>query len=145
MPRKQRFLKFCILLMTPITVIAAFGAFTGTFWFSFSGEKYLSAVDSPSGHFRAVLVEEHDNQCINSEGIPEYCVSLRLERHAWLLKTGEFTPFYAAKSAADGLSMRWSGPNRLFIDCPKCTGESFDFYGGNWGEATFQLKIPAQP
>ena len=144
MPREQRLLKFCILLMMPLAVIAAFGAFAGTFWFSFSGEKYLSAVNSPSGHFRAVLVEERDSRC-GDAGSTESSIFLKLERRVSLLKTGEFTPFYAAKSAAAGLSMRWSGPNQLFIDCPKCTEESFDFYGGNWGEATFQLKIPTQP
>jgi hypothetical protein len=46
MPRKQRFLKFCILLMMPVAVIAALSAFAGTFWYQFSGVKYLSAINS---------------------------------------------------------------------------------------------------
>ena len=45
-PGKQRFLKLGILLITPFSILAAFGAFTANAWLSFSSEQYRSAVNS---------------------------------------------------------------------------------------------------
>jgi len=141
MPRQQRFLKFCLLLFMPIGVIAAVGAFAGTFWYNFSGEKYLNAVSSPSGKFRAVLVEERDNHCVEDGSITRNSVFLKLERKSWLLKTGEFVPFCATKDAAAGLSIHWSGADELSIDCPGCGDQNFEFYDRTWGEASFRLNV----
>jgi hypothetical protein len=141
-PGKQRFLKLGILLITPFSILAAFGAFTANAWLSFSSEQYRSAANSPSGHFRAVLAEEHATRCEEKERGWTHSFFLKVERRAWFVKTGEFVPFCVAGDSAAGLSMRWSGPNELTIECPNCADERFEFYSGNWGEATFRMKIP---
>jgi hypothetical protein len=141
MPKRQRLLKLSILLLAPIAVIAARGTYAGTFWFYTSGEKYLASASSPSGQFRLVLAEERDGRC-GDAGVTENGIFLKLERRAWLLKTGEFTPFCVVKDAADGLTVRWSGANELSISCPRCAGTIYEFYGGNWGQATFRLIQP---
>jgi len=141
MPRQQRLLKLCILLMMPVAVIASLGAYAGTFWYFFSGERYLSAAGSPSGHFRAVLVEERDSRCEDDRGSAN-STFLKVERRAAFLKTGEVVPFCVAGDSTDGLTVRWSGPSELTIDCPKCTDGKFGFSTSIWGEATFKLELP---
>jgi hypothetical protein len=60
-------------------------------------------------------VEERDTRCENDRGRAN-SVFLKIERRAWLVKTGEFIPFCVAGDSADGTSMHWSGPNELTID-----------------------------
>ena len=143
MPRSQRLLKFCILLTMPVTVIAAMGSLAGTYWFAFSGERQLSAMNSPSGHFRAVWVSERDARCVEQTKAPRD-MFLKIERRYGLIKTGEFVPFCVSGDQVEGLTMRWTGNNELTVECSGCQRNRFAFYEGNWGDATFHLKISSR-
>ena len=136
MPRHQSFLKFLILCYMPFGVVAGIGAYAGTFWYLFSGEKYLAAADAPSGHFRALIVRVRDNHDCGASG----GTFVVIERKIGFLKTGELSVFCAADEAADGLGVQWSGPSELSINCPRCTEGEFHFYNGRWGEFTFRLE-----
>ena len=136
MPKKQRLLKLFILLFTPIATLAARGTLAGTIWFGLSGERYLGAINAPSGQFRAVIVQERDSHDCGQSGN----TFITVERKVWFIKTGTFTPFCVGNDFADGLSMRWSGKNDLTITCPKCSGDNFWFDDENWGGVAFKLS-----
>jgi hypothetical protein len=139
MPKKQRLLKLCILLFTPIATLAAMGTLAGTIWFGLSGERYLGVVNAPSGRFRAIIVHERDSRDCGQSG----STYVTVERRIWLVKTGTFTPFCVSNDSVNGLSLHWSGNDDLSITCPKCRDENFWFYDGNWGAVSFRLTTAA--
>lgn len=65
---KQRLLKLAILLFTPIALIASLGTDAGTFWYYFSGVKYLASADSPNGQYRSVIVRARDSHTYGTDG-----------------------------------------------------------------------------
>jgi hypothetical protein len=135
MPKEQRLLKLCILFFTPVATLAAMGTLAGTIWFGLSGERYLSAVNAPSGQFRAILVHERDSRDCGQSG----STYVTVERRMGFVKTGAFTPFCVSDDSTDGLTIQWSGNNELSITCPKCRNENFWFYDGNWGTVSFRF------
>jgi hypothetical protein len=136
MPQNQRLLKLLILCFMPIGVIAGTGAIAGTFWYYFAGTKYLAASTSPSGHYRALITTERDRQdCGFSRA-----KFVTIERRTAFVKTGEMPLFCVSDDGAAGLSLRWSAPNELTIDCPQCENGTFRFYNGNWGDFSYRLE-----
>lgn len=136
MPRRQRFLKLLILCFMPVGIIGGIGAIAGTFWFYFSGTKYLASATSPDGRYRALIVEERDSDDCGGAG----SILVVAQRKISFLKTGELAIFCVSHSGAGDLSIRWSGSNELTIDCPQCVNGTFRFYNGGWGDFSFRLE-----
>jgi hypothetical protein len=136
MARKQAALKLAILLMAPVSTLAALGAYAGTFWFYFSQQKFRSASTSPSKRFRVVVVERlGDDGCGSSKS-----TFVVVERRFGVFKTGEFAAFCLGDDAGN-LSLKWTGPDELTIDCLNCPATEFQMYGSRWGRATFRYEF----
>ena len=132
---KQRLLKFAILLWMPVLVIAAAGAYAGTFWYFYRGTTILATSDSSDGDYRAIILYERDGHECGEMG-DTFVV---LQRRRGVLKTAESAPFCADSTAADGLSIRWSGEAQLTISCPHCSDGKFDLSSG--GQRTISLRL----
>jgi len=132
---RQRFLKILIICYAPLGIVAGIGAYAGTFWFYFSQTKYLSSANSPSGRYRALLLEEKDSaECKDDDK------AILIERRAGIFKTGELPLFCVRDTNARDLDFQWSGPSELTIDCPNCEPGTFEYYNGKWGEFSFRLE-----
>jgi hypothetical protein len=137
MPKNRKIVKLAILLIAPFSVIAALGAYAGTFWFYFSQEKWVAASTSPSARFRALTVTETGG-CGSRKS-----TFVVIERRLGILKTGEFTAFCLADDAGD-MQIHWTGPDELTISCLNCSRTKYEMYGPRWGRATFRYELGAE-